>query len=342
MARQRKQPARRATTRRESRCNGSSTSSPRKARRRTGASSTRRRPTWSRPPRRSRRRSITGPPGGRSATRRRPGRASAGRRRTRWCAGISCRPSRIARTDRLSPRFIWMAAKETDQFNTRPTTFIEAEGTSLKSALDIARKYGVLKDGLLPFATGQLYPGSAKAFYAIAAQLKILAYFNLGTNLHQLADVARDEGADPHAARRRRHVAERDGDQGQARRLPRGHDGRRARGRPRRLPARPLHRAEQLGHRLGRQGLCVRLARLRAGGLHGGVRDRSLSAAARGGGPCPGSVPCHGLRRPVDQSRRHRRPAPRGHVGQLLWASPSTRTTTHRPAQRGCDRPAGA
>ncbi len=91
--------------------------------------------------------------------------------------------NRIARTDFLSPRFIWMAAKETDQFNTRPTTFIEAEGTSLKSALDIARKYGVLKDGLLPFATGQLYPGSAKALYAIAAQLKILAYFNLGTNL---------------------------------------------------------------------------------------------------------------------------------------------------------------
>ena len=38
----------------------------------------------------------------------------------------------------LSPRFIWMAAKETDEFNTRPTTFIETDGTSLKAALDIA------------------------------------------------------------------------------------------------------------------------------------------------------------------------------------------------------------
>ena len=91
--------------------------------------------------------------------------------------------NRIARTELLSPRFIWMAAKETDQFNTRPTTFVEAEGTSLKAALDIARKYGVLKDALLPFDSGQLYPGSAKALYATAAQLKILAYFNLGTNL---------------------------------------------------------------------------------------------------------------------------------------------------------------
>jgi hypothetical protein len=91
--------------------------------------------------------------------------------------------SRISRTDFLSPRFIWMAAKETDQFNTRPTTFVEAEGTSLKSALDIARKYGVLHDRLLPFASGKLYDGNAKTLYAVAAQLKILAYFNLGTNL---------------------------------------------------------------------------------------------------------------------------------------------------------------
>jgi len=30
--------------------------------------------------------------------------------------------------------------QETDEFKTRPTTFIELEGTSLKAALDIARK----------------------------------------------------------------------------------------------------------------------------------------------------------------------------------------------------------
>jgi hypothetical protein len=93
------------------------------------------------------------------------------------------RVGRIARPDFLSPRFVWMAAKETDQFTTRPTTFVEEEGTSLKAALDIARKYGLIRDALLPFATGKLYGGSAKTLYAIAAQLKILAYFNLGTNL---------------------------------------------------------------------------------------------------------------------------------------------------------------
>ena len=89
---------------------------------------------------------------------------------------------RIAQTELLSPRFIWMASKETDPFNTRPTTFIEAEGTSLKAALDVARKFGVVRDRILPFRTGRLYGGQASTFYAVAAQLKILAYFNLGTN----------------------------------------------------------------------------------------------------------------------------------------------------------------
>lgn len=83
----------------------------------------------------------------------------------------------------LSPRFIWMAAKETDEFITQPTTFIEEDGTSLKAALDIARKYGVVMDSVLPFKTGQLYPNPAKTFYALAAQLKITSYFNLGVNL---------------------------------------------------------------------------------------------------------------------------------------------------------------
>jgi hypothetical protein len=89
----------------------------------------------------------------------------------------------IENNERLSPRFVWMASKETDQFISRPTTFIETEGTSLKSALDIARKFGAVRDTLLPFRSGKLYPGDWKDFYAFAAQLKIASYFNLGTNL---------------------------------------------------------------------------------------------------------------------------------------------------------------
>jgi hypothetical protein len=87
---------------------------------------------------------------------------------------------RLAKTDRIAPRFQWMAAKETDDFTTMPTTFIDSDGTSLKAALDIARKYGAVREAVLPFDTGKLYAGDVKAFYALAAQLKINGYFNLG------------------------------------------------------------------------------------------------------------------------------------------------------------------
>jgi len=91
--------------------------------------------------------------------------------------------ARLPNSELLSPRFVWMAAKETDSFETRPTTFVETEGTSLKAALDVVRKFGAVRDKLMPFAAGTLYPGDSKTFYALAAQLKILAYFNLGSNL---------------------------------------------------------------------------------------------------------------------------------------------------------------
>jgi hypothetical protein len=85
----------------------------------------------------------------------------------------------LAKNELLSPRFIWMAAKETDEFITAPTTFIESEGTSLKSALDIARKFGSVTDSTLTFESGKLYPGKTRTFYSLAAKLKIASYFNL-------------------------------------------------------------------------------------------------------------------------------------------------------------------
>jgi hypothetical protein len=88
--------------------------------------------------------------------------------------------TRLPKEQSLSPRFVWMAAKETDEFMSRPTTFIETDGTSLKAALDIARKYGVVTDTVLPFSGGRLYQGRAMTFYALAAKLKIGGYFNLG------------------------------------------------------------------------------------------------------------------------------------------------------------------
>lgn len=90
---------------------------------------------------------------------------------------------RLSRDEPLSPRFPWMAAKETDQFVAQPTTFIESDGTSLKAALDVSRKWGAVRDSVLPFASGELYVGEVATFYAIASQLKIAAYFNLGVDL---------------------------------------------------------------------------------------------------------------------------------------------------------------
>jgi Papain family cysteine protease len=79
-----------------------------------------------------------------------------------------------------------MAPKETDEFIKAPTTFIDAEGTSLKAALDIARKFGAVTDSVLSFQPGKLYPREVNTFYSIAAKLKIASYFNLRP--HNLSD----------------------------------------------------------------------------------------------------------------------------------------------------------
>jgi len=76
-----------------------------------------------------------------------------------------------------------MAAKETDDNVAAPTTVIESVGTSLKAALDIARKFGLVSDSVLPFAPAKLYQGKVETFYAIAAQRKIASYINLGRDI---------------------------------------------------------------------------------------------------------------------------------------------------------------
>jgi Papain family cysteine protease len=93
------------------------------------------------------------------------------------------RIGRLNQNERLSVRFQWMASKETDEFITRPTTFIEAEGTSLKAALAVARRFGAVREGILPFESAALYQQDEATFYALAGQLRIAAYFNLGDDL---------------------------------------------------------------------------------------------------------------------------------------------------------------
>lgn len=96
------------------------------------------------------------------------------------------RSGRLGQTVLLSPRFTWMASKETDEFTARPATFIEGAGTSLKAALDICRKYGVVRDSVLPFhLQTKMYMGDENAFFAAAATRKCAAYVNMFRNFTQ-------------------------------------------------------------------------------------------------------------------------------------------------------------
>ncbi len=92
--------------------------------------------------------------------------------------------AKIAQKQMLSPRHVWMASKETDSITTRPESFIEAAGTMLKSAVDVARKAGVALMDDLPFhIQTKMYTGDENTFYANCAQRKISAYFNLHKNV---------------------------------------------------------------------------------------------------------------------------------------------------------------
>ena len=90
----------------------------------------------------------------------------------------------LQKTDLPSPRFIWMANKETDNINRYPTTFIEPAGTSTKHALGIAQKYGCVPEPMLPM-NGMLSVLPVSVFYSIAAQFRITAYYGLGTDLNE-------------------------------------------------------------------------------------------------------------------------------------------------------------
>lgn len=92
--------------------------------------------------------------------------------------------NRIDKTQLLSPRFVWMASKEFDEFNQRPQTFIEEAGTSLKTAMDVCRKYGTALETELPFSVStSMYLGKEDDFYASASTRKAANYFNLAKNV---------------------------------------------------------------------------------------------------------------------------------------------------------------
>ncbi|MFN8476192.1 MAG: C1 family peptidase [Anaerolineae bacterium] len=110
------------------------------------------------------------------------------------CVGCACADSvvrwhlvkanKLDQRTLLSVRFVWMASKELDTYTNYATTFIELDGTFLKAALDVVRKFGVVPADWLPYDPEKLYHGALGTFYGKAAQYKIGSYYNLGTNLN--------------------------------------------------------------------------------------------------------------------------------------------------------------
>jgi hypothetical protein len=85
---------------------------------------------------------------------------------------------KLRKHERISVRYIWMAAKEMDKKCDYPTTFLDDAGTSAKTALQLVRKIGALKSSVLPF-DGGLVKLREHHFVAIAGRLKVRAFFNL-------------------------------------------------------------------------------------------------------------------------------------------------------------------
>jgi hypothetical protein len=86
---------------------------------------------------------------------------------------------RLPEKKHLSVRFIWMAAKETDDDTREATTFIESADTKIEPGLKIAKAFGIVDEETLPFSPTEMYAGEVTDFYKKASQFKILDYKSL-------------------------------------------------------------------------------------------------------------------------------------------------------------------
>ena len=190
--------------------------------------------------------------GGRSTTRDRRGRASAGGRPTALLRWHFVQAGHIKNTELLVAA-LHLDGVQGDRRVHHPADLVhrerghEPEGGARRRA-QVRRRARL---GAALRVAARSTRGDTQTFYALASQLKILTYFNLGHDARQLEDVAGDQGADPHAPGRRHDVGRRDRQQGQHGRLRRRPHARRALRRHRGLQGGPLHRPQQLGHRAG-------------------------------------------------------------------------------------------
>ena len=128
--------------------------------------------------------------------------------------------NRLAQNAKLSPRFTWMASKETDEFISRPETMIEGAGTSLKAAVDILRKYGAVPETLMPFhITDQHVPGRREHLLRHRRDAQDRFLCQPAAQSGELADLAGQQRADPGRRSTWTNLGQRDRDPGQARHL---------------------------------------------------------------------------------------------------------------------------
>ena len=84
---------------------------------------------------------------------------------------------------RLSVRFVWMAAKESDHFEIN--SFVANAGTSLKTGFKVLMKYGVPEEKYYPYDKDLVSFNSLrqkKKFFFNAAKYRIYNYYVLSTN----------------------------------------------------------------------------------------------------------------------------------------------------------------
>lgn len=106
--------------------------------------------------------------------------ACAGFSASSLCEYVFTKTARLQPGEQISPRPLWMGAKETDVWK-KPSTFIEQEGTSLTAILKILQSDGCVTEKFMPFNT--LFTKPMQTYYLNAARLRILSYFNLGKSI---------------------------------------------------------------------------------------------------------------------------------------------------------------
>lgn len=99
---------------------------------------------------------------------------------------------RTGKRVKLSVRFLWMAAKETDHFEIN--SFVANAGTSLKTGFQVLKKYGVPEDHYYPYEKELITFTSLnqkRDFFYNAAKYRIFNYYQLSSNLTRRIHLAK-------------------------------------------------------------------------------------------------------------------------------------------------------